>query len=241
MAALAGCVTSSDNPKPVANDSQAARINVQLGAAYMRQGNQDRAMRKLQLALKQDPKLPAAHTMVGLLYEQRGDFDKAEAQYRKALELDPKNPQAQNIYGTFLCRQQHLHKAEKYLLAAAKNPHYSTPEAAFTNAGICALKIPDQKAAETDFRKALAINGSYPDALWHMAKLSFKGRQYLETRAFLERLAPKIKLDPRVLWLGYRTETALNDSDAADQYVVKLLQHFPHSKQAQRLRHERKH
>ena len=58
---LAGCVTTTkDGGKPLKEESQqfqAAKYNVQLGTAYLQQGNYPLAKEKLERALKQNPKV----------------------------------------------------------------------------------------------------------------------------------------------------------------------------------------
>lgn len=237
LAALAlgvsGCVSTSTGPvQTEASAKQAAKYNVELGVAYMRQGNRDLAMQKLQRAIDQNPDLPAAHTAIALLYEQIGDIKDADKHYRKALRINSDDPTTLNNYGAFLCRNGEPKKAEQYFVRAAKNPLYPTPEAAYTNAGICARQIPDLGDAEKYFRSALRINANFTDALWQMARLSFDQGKHLQTRAFLQRFMAKTdSMAPEVLWLAIRNERALGDSAAADKYGRLLVQKFPDSKE----------
>lgn len=228
---LSGCVsTSSDPVQADASAKQAAQYNVELGVAYMQQGDRDLAMQKLQRALDQNPDLPAAHTAMALLYEQIGDIKQADKHYRAALRIDSDNPTTLNNYGAFLCRNGEPRKSEEYFVRAAKNPLYPTPEAAYTNAGICARQIPDITAAEKYFRAALRLNKDFSDALWQMARLSFDQGKNLQARAFLQRfMAKTTALSPEVLWLAIRNERALGDQTTAERYGRLLVQKFPDS------------
>ena len=58
----------------------------------------------------------------------------------------------------FLCRQNRWSDAEPYFKRAADNPHYTTPEIALANAGVCALNAGDREKAEENFRAALTKN-----------------------------------------------------------------------------------
>ena len=233
---LAACVSSSSVPGDKVSLQQASQFNVELGVAYMQQGRRDLAMEKLQLALKQDSDNANAYMAIGLLYNSTGDTQRADENFRIALRKAPDNPQTQNNYAVFLCQHGKPRESEQYFLKAAENPLYPTPEAAYTNAGVCANKIPNRTEAAGYFRRALAINPNFPDALYQMARMSYEQKQYLEARAFIERFisaAPKPR--PEVLLLGMRTERALGNQQAAVNYAKQLIRQFPNSPEAQQL------
>lgn len=234
---LSGCASGgSALPGNRISLKQAAQYNVELGIAYLRQGQRDLAMQKLQKALEQNPDNADAYMGLGLLYDTIGDTERADHNYRIALRKAPDNPQIQNNYAVFLCQHGQLQKSEKYFIEAARNPLYPTPEAAYTNAGVCANRIPDVAAAEQYFRKALDINPNFPDALYQMARLSYAQKKYLQARAFLERfdlVTPQPQ--PEALLLGVETERALGNARGASEYTRKLLTQFPNSPQAQEL------
>ena len=233
---LAACVSNSTLPGEKVSLQQASQYNVELGVAYLQQGRRDLAMQKLQLALQQNSDNANAYMSLGLLYNSIGDTTRAEENFRTALRKAPDNPQIQNNYAVFLCQHGKPQDSEKYFMEAAQNPLYPTPEAAYTNAGVCANKIPDTTAAAQYFQKALAVNPNFPEALYQMARLNYNLKQYLNARAFIERFvsaAPQPR--PEVLLLGVRTERALGNSQAAADYAKKLVRLFPNSPEAQQL------
>jgi type IV pilus assembly protein PilF len=233
---LGACVTTTNiDPAPPKEPEEAAEINTQLGAEYLRQGKLELAQEKLEKAIEQNPQLASAHTYLALVYDQLGDEPKAEKHYERALKLEPGTATTLNLYGAFLCRHDREKEADKYFEQAAQDRRYKTPEVALTNAGVCALRLPDQSIAESYFRQALAANPKFQDALWHMSRLSFEKSNYLQARAFLQRYAEVGAMGAAALWLGVRVERSLGDADAAKRYAARLQQEFPESDEARLL------
>ena len=241
---LAGCVSNS-SPR-FANDQvsmkRASQDNVALGIQYMRQGNRDVAMQMIQKAIQQDPDNANAYSAEAFLYSVTGDPDRADDAYRTALRKAPDDPEIQNNYAVFLCQNKRPKDAVKYFVKAAMNPHYSTPDAAFANAGVCANYIPDQAAAEQYFRKSLDYNPNFPVALYQLAQMDYQQKKYLQARAFIERLTglasqpnSGMRLTPDLLLLAVRTERALGNQQGAADYAKQLIQLFPESDQVQQL------
>ena len=238
VVALSACVTETKGYKPAKPDlPQAAKVNTELGANYARDGEYDVALKKLSTAIEEDDSYAPAHARIAYVYAQMGDPEKAQGEYRRALELDPNDPDTQNDYGVFLCAQGKTAEADSHFMLAVQNHGYSTPAAAWTNAGVCARKANDQKRAEGDFRMALAIGGERPDplALAGMAEISYAKQDYLHARGFLERYDKVGSPTPGLLALGVYNERALDDEDAAHQYELKLLRLFPESPEAVQL------
>lgn len=239
LLALAGCITTKSGPPPrEAAPEQAALTNLRLGSEYLQRGDRERALEKLLRAIEQDPDLGPAHAYLALTYEQLGQPREAEKHYRSAVRLDGDDPAVQNMYAVYLCRHDRVEDAEKHFMAAVKIPTYATPETAYTNAGVCSLKIPDPERAERYFREALALNPRYGDALWQMARLSHAAGRDFQARAFLQRLAEVTQLQAAALWLGVQVESRLDAPRDAERYGRQLMDKFPESVEA-RLYHER--
>lgn len=233
---LAGCIATTTGPrKSKPSDADAAQANAALGLNYMQQGNYELALDKLERALRQDPDMAAAHGTIAILYNRMGDQELAEKHYRRAIQLSPGDPELQNNYGVFLCASQRYVEAEKLFLRAAGNGRYRTPEAALTNAGVCARKQLEAEKAEGFFRQALAKNPRFAEALWQMADLGFERGNLLQARAFLERHMDNASATPEALWLGVRMEQSLGHDDVARNYAGRLKTEFPTSVQTRLL------
>ncbi|MGD8629726.1 MAG: type IV pilus biogenesis/stability protein PilW [Gammaproteobacteria bacterium] len=238
LALLAGCATIGEDGQVIDKEKKRAAVsqaNTMLGVEYLRAGNYEMSREKLEKALAADPDNTQAHDAIAVLFEQVGEPDKAEKHYKKSLRLDPDNPRGHNNYGQFLCARGRYKDAEKEFLTAANDPFYPVPSLALTNAGLCALRIPDEEMAEKYFRKALEFDPKYPPALLQMATLSYSRSNYLSARGYLQRYRESGQDTPESLWLGIRTEYALDDHRAWGNYALILRNNFPNSPQAAEL------
>lgn len=226
-----GCVTtvSSTTIADEANSEEAAVANLNLGVAYYREGRLELALQRLESSLNQNPRLADAHSTIALVYDQLGEVDEAENHYRRATQLEPENPGAANSYAVFLCRNERWSDAERQFMRAARNPRYPTPEAAFTNAGICARDSGDNAAADGYFREALARNPGYPDALFNLTELSFDSENYLQARAFAQRYLESAPDNPQMFWLCFQVERQLDNGTGAQRCATQLREQFPGS------------
>jgi len=227
-----GCATTR---KQDSDRIRAAETNTLLGIQYMRDGKLDVAQTKFKKALAQDPKLADAHSGIAVLYTRTGELKLAEKHYKESLRLDAKNSRAHNNYGQLLCSQKRYDEAEKEFLIAANNPYYTVPALPLSNAGICALRIPDAARAENFFRQALEHDDKYAPALLQMAVITYSNKNYLSARAYLQRFQAAAKHNPESLWLAVRTEYALGDNQAWGKYSMMLKNNFPKARQTKRL------
>lgn len=223
---------------------RAATANVQLGVAYMNDGNLETAMEKFSKAIEQDPKNATAYASIAVLYGQLNERELAEKNFRKALRLKPDDSRTHNNYGLLLCRQGHYIKAEEQFNAAASDPLYPGIAGTLTNAGVCASRIPDTEKAEEYFRRALDTDPRYIPALLHMISTTYSQGNYMNARGYLQRFEDIAPYSAESLWLGVRIEDALRDYNASARYGLLLSNNFPDTEQTKRLReweNERRH
>ena len=223
-----GCVNSiTSGALPAASDGDAAVANLNLGAAYFREGRLQLALERLDHALEHDQRLAEAHSTIAMVYDQLGETGEARNHYRRAIRLEPDNPVAANGYGVFLCRREQWDEAELQFMRAARNPRYPTPEAAFTNAGICARNAGDSTKAEQYFRQALARNPAYPDGLFNMAALAFGSGDAESARAFIQRHMNSAPDNPQLILLCFQVETHFGNIADAQRCASRLREQFP--------------
>ena len=240
LALISACSSTPDrqnlslipDERPAADFDEAARINTDLGVAYARNGDFDVALDKLLRALEQNKNYAPAHQAIAFVYQHRRDVENAERHFKRALQLSPADPNTRNNFGVFLCGQNRHAEAEKLFLQAAATPSYNEPEKAFTNAGVCARRIPDLKKAEVHLSQALRLKPDSAEALRQMASLLYERRDYPRAKAFLQRYEKIGPPTAETLWLGAKLEFALGDELAAAAYAYRLKTDFPDSEES---------
>jgi len=238
--ALAGCVaTTQDGSKPLKQESQqvtASKYNIQLGTAYMQQGNYALAKDKLERALKQNPKDPDVHTSLGLLYDRTGDPKLADKHFREALRLAPDKPDLVNNYAIYLCKNGRVDEGVERFNAVANNKFYRTPEVALTNAGVCLLSAKRLDEASQRFSAAIRAKPNYSEATVQLASLQLQRDQVAEARKVVDTYLNAFKPDPDVLLTAVNVARAAKDRMSEEKYSRALRLEFPDSAQTRALK-----
>ncbi len=238
----AGCATTTNEPAYAPSggqdtDAQArARIHTELAAGYLELGNYGVALQEAAEALKSVPNYTSALNVLGLIYMDLHDDPAAENSFQRALRVSPLDSDANHNYGTFLCRRKREKESIKYFLAALRNPLYATPEKSWINAGVCARQAGDTGAAEEYFQKALKLRPAQPQALYQMADLAYRRKNYPAAKAFLDRRPTDAEPGADVLWLALRIERSLGNRNAEASLGFQLRRNFPDSPEALALR-----
>ncbi len=230
---LSACNTGSK--KTFSNAQNAAVANTQLGSAYMNQGNLALAKDKLDRALAQDPSNPEVHSVRGMLFDKMGMPKDADAEFRTALRLAPKDPNVINNYAVFLCQRGRTDEGVKLFEEAATNALYSTPEAAYTNAGVCLRSAKRDDQARVQFVKALQIKPSFVDAVVQLAELDMQHNNLTQARALIDAYLTNFGDNPDLLLLGVRVARAQKDQVGAQRYARKLQMNYPGTDQQRAL------
>ncbi len=237
---LAACnqiPSSSKNIRPSQSTNEIAQSNLNLGIAYMKEGNYEKALDKLNKAKDADPGHSPIYNVFGLLYQQLGQDDKAEQNFKRAISLNSSDSRTLNNYGRFLCQQNRVEDAEDIFLKAADNPLYDAPEIAITNAGLCLDNHGQNEKALEYYKKALALNPQMPQALLKVSEANLNESDYLSARTYLQRYQKIARHTPKSLWLGIQIENQLGDIDTVSSYALLLKNTFPESNEA-RLLHD---
>jgi type IV pilus assembly protein PilF len=237
LVVLAGCSTTTSTPVGLGHPHprRTAMFETEIAVAYLQHGNRTGALNAVHRALHFDPRLVSALDVLALLDEELGRLPAARKTYRRALSVSPHDPNTLNDYGAFLCRIGEEHAAVRRFLEAAHNPAYRTPQAAYTNAAVCALKANDRVEADHALRRALSLDPDFAPALWQVARLERKAG---DDTAAARHLARFVDLEPRpaaaALWTLIRLERRLGHPRLAARYGAELLRLYPGSPEARR-------
>ncbi len=233
VALLAACASGgSEFPR---SSESAASYNVQLGYAYLQQGNLPLAKEKLERAVQQDATSPDVHSALGLLYERLGDPKRADRHFLTALRLAPKDPQIENNYAIYLCRNGRAEEGVRHFESAARNPLYRTPATAYTNAGVCLRNDGRMADAEKNFRRALEVMPNSAEAMFQLGDLRLQQGAAADARTEVDRYLDAFRATPDLLLLRVRIARATGDKLAEEKFSRRLRIDFPDTDQARAL------
>ena len=227
---LAACATAPSN-----RTRDAAAYNVQLGIAYLHQGDIAVAKDKLDRALAEDPGSADVHSARAMLFERMHNPDKADAEFRTSLRLAPHDPDVVNNYAVYLCQNGRTNEGVRRFEEAAHNALYRTPEAAYTNAGVCLRAAKRDDEARADFGRALRIRPNFAEAAYQLTELQFQHGELAPARAGIDAFLGSYEATADLLLLGVRVARAQGDRLGAQRYARRLQLDFPGTDQARAL------
>jgi type IV pilus assembly protein PilF len=236
---LAGCTATGSGPgsgegaqqptssKPAENEQQQrAKVHTELGSLYMLDGRYAIAMEEARIALAADSNYAPAYNLLGLTHMVLNEPRLAEENFNTALRLAPGDPEIRNNFGWFLCQNGREQRSIEYFMAAGKNPLYTSPTKPFTNAGICAMRMKDDKAAEEYLSTALRLSPTNTQALFWLADISYRKGRYSEARQWTTDIERMMEPTAEVIWLALRIERKLGNREAEARYASQLRRRF---------------
>lgn len=233
---LTACIsTTTGTAAPVANNADAADINYQLGARYYTAGSYDLARDRLELAVDLNPRLAVAYSTLALTYEALDNIRLATDAYEAGVRAAPNDYDMQNAYAVFLCRRDDPVKARRHFDKAIGHAENDNAEVTMTNAGICMNNAGDKEAAETYFRAALDRKPAFAEALLQICLLKYSQKDYLSSRAFLQRYMSSNIPSAGILYLAARIEDLLGNDSGRTDFENQLLREFPTSAEARKV------
>ncbi|MHB1115696.1 type IV pilus biogenesis/stability protein PilW [Sideroxydans sp.] len=230
---LVGCASNGVSDERARNS---AKIHTELAASYFEREQYSIALQELGAAMQADDEYAPAYNVRGLVRMRLREDALADKDFRRALQLDPRSASALNNYGWFLCQRGHPKESIAKFLDALKDPLYNTPDMAYANAGVCAIKAGDLVAAESYLERALILHAGMPEAQIGLAELNYIRGDYSMAKVHLMRFMQVYEaLTPEHLWLAVRVERKAGDRNAAASYALQLRKRFPDSREAQLL------
>lgn len=237
---LASCATQ---PPTIESGQQSAvraraKAHTDLGAAYFQQKKYDIALEEFTLAANIDPNFGFAYNGLGMVNAALKQDEAADKYFKRAIQIAPNNSEAHNNYGNFLCSRGRYNESVKEYLVAVKNPLYATPDAAYTNAGICSKRAGDLESAKKYFNQAITVKPFSEGATYELALLQFEQKDAALAYQNLQHLL-QTRPSARVLYLGVQLAKVLGDREAEKEYSLQLFKRYPNAKQTAALRTER--
>jgi type IV pilus assembly protein PilF len=232
-----GCVSQQQTQKNNQVTRARAQAHSDLGAAYYQQNKLGVALDEFTLAAEIDPNFAFAYNGLGLVNAALGQDEIANRHFKQAIQIEPNNSESHNNYGNFLCSRGRFDESIKEFLTAVKNPLYSTPAAAYTNAAICSIRKKDTTSAEIYLGKALQIEPLSNSAAYQLAQLQYQRKDAALAYKTLQNALfgqPSVE----VLWLTVQIARTLALREVENQYGLQLLRQYPNSEQAKRLQSE---
>ncbi len=228
------CASQPQTEAEAKNIKSRAQSHTDLGAVYLQERRYEIALEEFTLATKIDPNFSIAYNGLGLVHAALGQDAQAEQNFKKSIQLEPNSSEAHNNYGNFLCARNRIDESIKEFMAAVKNPLYVTPEIAYTNAGICALRKQDTANAEVYLQRALQIDPLISVAAYQLALIQFNRAQYALAKKTLQNVVIG-QPSPDNLWLSVQIARKLGQRDDEASFALQLRRQFPDSEQAQLL------
>lgn len=227
---LAGCASSGINPERAHN---IAKVHTELAGSYFEREQYAIALQEVGVALQADPTFAPAYNVRGLVRMALREDEQAEEDFKYSLKLEPGNSEAHNNYGWFLCQRGRVHESIPKFVEALKNPLYATPEVANANAGMCARKMGDMKAADDFLQRALILRPGMPEAMYGLAEVNFARMEYAAAKSYFMRFQQSRQdLNAEQLWLAVRIERKMHDRNSEASYALQLSKRYPESREA---------
>ncbi|MCX7156758.1 MAG: type IV pilus biogenesis/stability protein PilW [Rhodocyclales bacterium] len=237
---LAGCTTTgfgsgqgaqqAVSAQPAESEQQQrAKVHTELGSLYALDGRSAIALEEARIALSADPNYAPAYNLLALTHMSLNESRLAEDNFQKALNLAPGDPEINNNYGWFLCQNGREKNSIPYFMAAAKNPLYTTPTKPYTNAGVCSVRLKDDKAAEEYLLTALRLAPSNTQALFWLADIAYRQGRHIEARQWTTDIEKMMEPTSEVIWLALRIERKLGNREVEARYASQLRRRFPGS------------
>lgn len=230
--ALFACASATNRAK---KKGDASNYNMQLGMAYLNQGDLGLAKEKLDRALAENPGDPNVHSAMAMLQDRLGHPEQADKEFKTALNIGPRSPDVLNNYAVYLCRNGRVDEGVKTFEEAAHNALYRTPEAAYTNAGVCLRGAKRDTQAAMSFQRALQVRPSFAEAAYQLADLDFQRGEVQDARDTVDRFCASYEPTADLLLLGVRITRKQGDRMAEEKFARKLRMDFPSSDQTRAL------
>ena len=206
-----------------------ASIRLQLAVGYYHERQWSVALDEIKQALVIEPNNADAYSVRAMIYMEMGETNLADENFKRAMSISPNSPDLSNNYGWFLCQNGQEARSITYFEAAFNNRTYQSPAKALNNAGVCSMKMKDNKAAEEYFSQAFKMDASNPVTNANMAKLYLSRNDLERARFYMSRVTRADSMTADMLWVAIKIERKRGDRSAESVYASQLRRLYPAS------------
>ncbi|PID42229.1 MAG: type IV pilus biogenesis/stability protein PilW [Proteobacteria bacterium] len=235
---FAGCVTTTDSPYGAKKDSEKAlTAYIQLGLAYIKRNNMERARKHLKRALEIDPESAGANAALGLVYQNEGENDLAEERFLKSLEYDPSFTRGRTYYSAFLYATGKYQEAYDSFKIASLDTAFPSRSQIFINMALCANKLNKRELMLKAYEKSLVLDSMQPDILLTLATELIKDQEYSKAQHYYNKFISLLGKDngithsPRSLYLGIQLADHYHNQQLKSGYSDLLRVLYPDSQE----------
>lgn len=227
VAALADVATESDESP----QRRRARLRLELGAAYLQEGQPQVALDEVKQAINIDPGYADAFNLRGLAYLRLNNPSLAAVSFERALLLNPRDANAAHNLGVLRCQQARFDDATQHFEQALLNAEYARQPRNFVAQALCHASADKPLLAETMLQRALSLDADEPAATYHLARLHFERGDARAAQRHVLKLNSSAASNAASLWLGIRIERLLNNQDAMHVLAEQLRARFGQSRE----------
>ncbi len=171
---LSSCASEVRQINEVRQTHQDAVNMMNIGHAYLIQGNYTIALQKLlkaEMTIHNDPYL---EDDLGLVFMAKKRFDLAEKHFKKAVMIKPDYIPAKNNLGTAYLQQKKWDIAITIFKSISDNLLYATPHYPLSNIGWAYIGKKEYNTAKKNFLKALKLKPDFIPAIHGLATVYIK-------------------------------------------------------------------
>ncbi len=208
-----------------------ADSHMNLGEAYARSGEADKAIKEFQRAIAIDPTLADAHQWLAFIYDALEQYEAAESAYKKAIDLDRTDPLIRSNYAGFLANRGRMTEAiaeMKLVIDLCKDSPYRILTVVF-KVGLAVFYV-ENKQLDDAITLLRQITQDAPDiAVLHVVLgwvLAEKGQKE-EAAAALERAAKINPKDPLIHFGLAKLYEEQGDKKKASDELELFLKNLP--------------
>jgi arylsulfatase A-like enzyme/Flp pilus assembly protein TadD len=145
------------------------------------------------LRVLSDSRDPETLDALGVSLAENGDLAQARTAFLQALEVDPSNADVLSHLGTLSLREKDAAAARDWFeKALGKNPRLP---GTLTSLGTALVQLGDDQRALASWKEALDLDPEQYDALFNLAVLTGRHRQFDQARRYLERFVAQAPRD----------------------------------------------